>query len=65
MVVVEDTPALPVVVEDEFSLEYVNTVLEEKVPNLKVLQCWSRFNICFIQIVSVTGERPSLDNFLF
>ena len=38
--------------DTEFSLEYVNTVLEDKVPNLKVLQCWSKFNICFIQIVS-------------
>ena len=43
----------------EFSLEYVKTVLEDRedrVPNLKVLQCWSEFNICFIQIVS----RPQL-----
>lgn len=36
----------------EFTVEYVNTVLEDSVPNVKVLQCWSQFNICFIQVVS-------------
>ena len=51
---------MEVVEEAEFSLEYVNTVLEDKVPNLKVLQCWSRFNLCFIQIVSVRGEREEV-----
>jgi len=47
--------------EDEFSLEYVNTVLEEKVPNLKVLQCWPRFNICFIQIGKSDPKRNILE----
>ena len=59
---IEDTPTPPLVPEgeEEFSLEYVNTVLEDKVPNLKVLQCWSRFNLCFIQIVS--GREARFDN---
>merc|ERR1739845_152204 len=57
---VEEERPVEVVEDDEFSLEYVNTVLEDKVPHLKVLQCWSRFNICFIQI----GESDPLRNML-
>merc|ERR1739845_302326 len=57
---VEEERPVDVVEDDEFSLEYVNTVLEDKVPNLKVLQCWSRFNLCFIQI----GESDPLRNML-
>ena len=51
------------------NVDYVNTVLENSIPNVKVgvlknkktfkqwinlqvLQCWSQFNICFIQVVS-------------
>ena len=52
------------------SVDYVNTVLEGYIPNVKVtlkkskdekqdyvknlqvLQCWSQFSICFIQVVS-------------
>jgi len=57
----EDTPTSPLVSkENEFSLEYVNSLLEDKIPNLKVLQCWSRFNLCFIQI----GESDPLRNVL-
>jgi len=56
----KDTPTPPLGEDTEFSLEYVNTVLEDKVPNLKVLQCWSQFNICFIQI----GEADTLRNML-
>merc|ERR1711862_726466 len=42
-----------------FTVEYVNTVLEESVPNVKVLQCWSQFNICFIQIGPHSTEKVS------
>jgi len=42
-------------VDDGVSVEYVNTVLENSIPNVKVLQCWSQFNICFIQV----GPHPS------
>ena len=49
----------------QFSVEYVNTVLEDKVPNLKVLQCWNEFNICFIQIVSRSEENHQEINFIF
>lgn len=37
------------------NVDYVNTVLENSIPNVKVLQCWSQFNICFIQV----GPHPS------
>lgn len=59
MEVMEDT-STPPVMEDESFLEHLNTVLGEKVPNLTVLQCWSRFNLCFIQI----GESNPLRNML-
>jgi len=32
------------------SMDYVNTILEENMPNAKVLQCWEQYSICFIQI---------------
>ena len=40
---------------DSFSVEYVTSILEDKIPEVKVLQCWPQFKICFIQLVSITA----------
>lgn len=62
--VIEDGPIVAISETDvealserpgEFTVEYVNTVLENSVPNVKVLQCWSEFNLCFIQL----GPHPT------
>ena len=39
---------------DSFSVEYVTSILEDKIPKVKVLQCWPQFKICFIQLVSIS-----------
>ena len=39
---------------DSFSVEYVTSILEDKIPEVKVLQCWPQFKICFIQLVSIS-----------
>lgn len=43
----EKTTVLPM---SMVSAEYVNTILEENMSDAKVLQCWTQYSICFIQI---------------
>ena len=50
---------------DSFSVEYVTSILEDKIPKVKVLQCWPQFKICFIQLVSITTYLLGIIYILF